>query len=403
MVWLNSQNVRDLRTPFGGVKASGLGREGGPPQPRLLLRAPDRPRGARRPPHSSVWRGWPGSLGWSYELRLDHAPVRHRPRGARRVRGHRSRCLAALLRRPARARSRRPETARRALPARLRGAAASQPRAAPGPGAAPRSPRLPGPSIPRISTACSALRGARLRATCRRGRRTRSGAGASASAIPSGSRSSSSTRWSTSRLHLWRYDLYRGARLARVDHCNLFVPDVPLATTSYYRQLGFRCSEYIASDPRRPCSPPGSIASRCVHDVAFTTGAGPRLHHFAFSAMESAAVIRLCEILRWATASIGSSAGPGRHGVSNAFYVYLRTPTATESSFHRRLLHRRSRPPAASLEHLGSSPAGLSGPPRYPTAGTRRARACGHLTAGRQTCARRFSTSGSSPRSRPAR
>ncbi|MFD8527726.1 5-carboxymethyl-2-hydroxymuconate semialdehyde dehydrogenase [Streptosporangium canum] len=29
MLWVNSQNVRDLRTPFGGVKASGLGREGG--------------------------------------------------------------------------------------------------------------------------------------------------------------------------------------------------------------------------------------------------------------------------------------------------------------------------------------------------------------------------------------
>ncbi|MEU5860327.1 MULTISPECIES: 5-carboxymethyl-2-hydroxymuconate semialdehyde dehydrogenase [unclassified Nonomuraea] len=29
MVWVNSQNVRDLRTPFGGVKASGVGREGG--------------------------------------------------------------------------------------------------------------------------------------------------------------------------------------------------------------------------------------------------------------------------------------------------------------------------------------------------------------------------------------
>ena len=29
MVWLNSHNVRDLRTPFGGVKASGVGREGG--------------------------------------------------------------------------------------------------------------------------------------------------------------------------------------------------------------------------------------------------------------------------------------------------------------------------------------------------------------------------------------
>ncbi len=30
MTWVNSHNVRDLRTPFGGVKASGVGREGGP-------------------------------------------------------------------------------------------------------------------------------------------------------------------------------------------------------------------------------------------------------------------------------------------------------------------------------------------------------------------------------------
>lgn len=29
MVWINSQNVRDLRAPFGGTKASGIGREGG--------------------------------------------------------------------------------------------------------------------------------------------------------------------------------------------------------------------------------------------------------------------------------------------------------------------------------------------------------------------------------------
>lgn len=29
MVWLNSQNVRDLRIPFGGMKSSGIGREGG--------------------------------------------------------------------------------------------------------------------------------------------------------------------------------------------------------------------------------------------------------------------------------------------------------------------------------------------------------------------------------------
>lgn len=29
MLWINAQNVRDLRIPFGGMKASGMGREGG--------------------------------------------------------------------------------------------------------------------------------------------------------------------------------------------------------------------------------------------------------------------------------------------------------------------------------------------------------------------------------------
>jgi len=29
MVWLNSHNIRDLRTPFGGIKSSGIGSEGG--------------------------------------------------------------------------------------------------------------------------------------------------------------------------------------------------------------------------------------------------------------------------------------------------------------------------------------------------------------------------------------
>ena len=30
MVWVNSQNVRHLPTPFGGTKRSGIGRDGGP-------------------------------------------------------------------------------------------------------------------------------------------------------------------------------------------------------------------------------------------------------------------------------------------------------------------------------------------------------------------------------------
>jgi len=29
MIWVNSENVRHLPTPFGGTKASGIGRDGG--------------------------------------------------------------------------------------------------------------------------------------------------------------------------------------------------------------------------------------------------------------------------------------------------------------------------------------------------------------------------------------
>ena len=29
MIWVNSENVRHLPTPFGGVKSSGIGRDGG--------------------------------------------------------------------------------------------------------------------------------------------------------------------------------------------------------------------------------------------------------------------------------------------------------------------------------------------------------------------------------------
>jgi hypothetical protein len=63
-----------------------------------------------------------------------------------------------------------------------------------------------------------------------------------------------------------------------------------------------------------------------VHDVAFTGGAGPRLHHLAFFVHESHQVLRICDILGSLHEEFLIERGPGRHGVSNAFYVYLRDP-----------------------------------------------------------------------------
>jgi len=125
---------------------------------------------------------------------------------------------------------------------------------------------------------------------------------------------------------LQRFDLYRGPHIMRFDHVNLHIPDV-LAGYRHYRRLGFRCSEYTVSEPpdermwaawmyRRPS----------VHDVAFTEGAGPRLHHFAFWLADPAGVARACDILAGAGEDRCIERGPGRHGISNAFFLYLRDP-----------------------------------------------------------------------------
>ncbi len=120
-----------------------------------------------------------------------------------------------------------------------------------------------------------------------------------------------------------RYDLRRGAEPARIDHFNLVVPDVR-AAYEYYTSLGFGLSETIEDEDTLYAA--WMFRKPTVHDVAFTGGAGPRLHHLAFFVHESHQVLRICDILGSLHAEAQIERGPGRHGVSNAFYVYLRDP-----------------------------------------------------------------------------
>lgn len=128
----------------------------------------------------------------------------------------------------------------------------------------------------------------------------------------------------TERL-LQRYDLYKGARIQRIDHVNCFVPDVQKAYDFYTRELGFACSEYTAAEN-------DSIwaawlhRKQNVHDQAFMNGEGPRLHHVGFWLSDPLALIHACDML--ASMGYGDSIerGPGRHGISNAFFLYLRDP-----------------------------------------------------------------------------
>lgn len=126
---------------------------------------------------------------------------------------------------------------------------------------------------------------------------------------------------------LQRFDLYRGASIMRIDHFNCQVPDVQAAYDWWHKRMGFYCSEYTVSDhePERLWAA-WLHRKQNVHDLALMNGIGPRLHHVGMWTQDTGSILRACDIL----ASLGMvdaiERGPGRHGLSNAFFLYLRDP-----------------------------------------------------------------------------
>ena len=122
----------------------------------------------------------------------------------------------------------------------------------------------------------------------------------------------------------WRYELQSPGCLVRLDHFNQVTPNVPRGV-AFMESLGFRVTEdirdeegtvYAAWIRRKPT----------VHDTAMTGGDGPRMHHVAFATHEKHNILAICDKLGALRMSDRIERGPGRHGVSNAFYLYLRDP-----------------------------------------------------------------------------
>ncbi|HWW47176.1 MAG TPA: 3,4-dihydroxyphenylacetate 2,3-dioxygenase [Xanthobacteraceae bacterium] len=129
------------------------------------------------------------------------------------------------------------------------------------------------------------------------------------------------------RPHLMRrFDLHRGCHPQRLDHLNIFAPEVQ-DTIDFYAKLGFRLTEYAEED-----GPNGRIAAAWmhrkgnVHDLAITNGKGPRLHHFAYWAPTPMNILHLCDVMASSGYLKNLERGPGRHGISNAFFLYVRDP-----------------------------------------------------------------------------
>lgn len=134
--------------------------------------------------------------------------------------------------------------------------------------------------------------------------------------------------YAQSQKHPWllqQFHLHRGPGLQRIDHINVMSPLVEAMMRWYMDKLAFRLSEYTEDDAGRIWA--AWIHRRGgVHDLALTNGPGPRLHHFAYWMPDSASILRACDILAGAMHTDAIERGPGRHGVSNAFFLYLRDP-----------------------------------------------------------------------------
>jgi len=125
---------------------------------------------------------------------------------------------------------------------------------------------------------------------------------------------------------LQRFDVQRGAPIMRLDHFNIHSSQVE-ATFAFWQQLGFRCTEYISTDgDDERLTGAWLMRKPTVHDLALTAGKGPRLHHLGLYVTDPGSVLRACDQLAAADFSHAIERGPGRHGVSNAFFVYLRDP-----------------------------------------------------------------------------
>jgi catechol 2,3-dioxygenase len=122
-----------------------------------------------------------------------------------------------------------------------------------------------------------------------------------------------------------KYALYRGVKPLRIDHFNCFSNDVD-ASVEFYSDFGFRVTEYTEDDDSKKLWAAWMHRKGGVHDMAFTNGTGPRMHHVAFWVPTPLNIIDLLDLMATTGYVDNIERGPGRHGISNAFFLYILDP-----------------------------------------------------------------------------
>lgn len=122
-----------------------------------------------------------------------------------------------------------------------------------------------------------------------------------------------------------QYKLYHGVKPLRIDHFNCFSTSVD-ESVAFYNEIGFRTTEYTEDEDSKKLWAAWMHRKGGVHDMAFTNGRGPRLHHTAFWVPTPLNIIDLLDLMSTTGYLANIERGPGRHGISNAFFLYIRDP-----------------------------------------------------------------------------
>jgi catechol 2,3-dioxygenase len=121
------------------------------------------------------------------------------------------------------------------------------------------------------------------------------------------------------------FSAHKGAIPQRIDHFQLLTPEVERGC-EFYAGMGFRLSEYVAPDGSDKLLFVFLQRKGNPHDMVFADGAGPRLHHAAFSIPEAFQLLYACDLAAELGYAENVEFGPGRHGPGHALFVYFRDP-----------------------------------------------------------------------------
>lgn len=121
------------------------------------------------------------------------------------------------------------------------------------------------------------------------------------------------------------FDKFHGGSPQRLDHVQVAAPDIQ-AAIEFYAAMGFRLTEYTAKDGTDELWGVWLQRKGNPHDIVFSNGRGPRLHHFAYTVPEVRDLIHACDVAASMGCADRMERGPGRHGIGNALFVYFRDP-----------------------------------------------------------------------------